>query len=171
MATILSRPQYVKNNVNFLLDNWVWLFVSRNCAQRIVLCAAFNCYVMSTTPKRNINTVCTFSNIWINDEIHLTHWGQVTHICVSKLTIIGSVIGLSPGWHQGITWTNSGILFIWTIGSKVGEWLSTHFHSRKRFLKCRPQFCLGLNVLKWEWSNESSRNYRHMRVSGVSISL
>ena len=27
----------------------------------------------------------------------LTHWGRVTHICVSKLTIIGSDNGLSPG--------------------------------------------------------------------------
>ena len=26
----------------------------------------------------------------------LTHWGRVTHICVSKLTIIGSDNGLSP---------------------------------------------------------------------------
>ena len=28
-----------------------------------------------------------------------THWGRVTHICVSDLTIIGSVNGLSPGRH------------------------------------------------------------------------
>ena len=28
----------------------------------------------------------------------LTHWGRVTHICVSKLTIIGSYNGLSPLW-------------------------------------------------------------------------
>ena len=27
----------------------------------------------------------------------LTHWGRVTYICVSKLTIIGSDNGLSPG--------------------------------------------------------------------------
>ena len=29
----------------------------------------------------------------------LTHWGRVTHICVSKLTSIGSDNGLSPGSH------------------------------------------------------------------------
>ena len=29
--------------------------------------------------------------------ISLTHWGRVTHICVSELTIIGSDNGLSPG--------------------------------------------------------------------------
>ena len=34
--------------------------------------------------------------------ISLTHWGRVTHICVSKLTIIGSDNGLLLGWHQAI---------------------------------------------------------------------
>ena len=32
----------------------------------------------------------------------LTHWGRMTHICVSKLTIIASDNGLSPGWRQAI---------------------------------------------------------------------
>ena len=42
----------------------------------------------------------------------LSHWGRVTHICVSKLTIIGSDNGLSPGRRQAIIWTNVGILLI-----------------------------------------------------------
>ena len=42
----------------------------------------------------------------------LTHWGRVTHKCVSKLTIIGSDNGLSPGRRQAIIWTNAGILLI-----------------------------------------------------------
>ena len=32
----------------------------------------------------------------------LTHWGRVTHICVSKLSILGSDNGLSPGRRQTI---------------------------------------------------------------------
>ena len=32
----------------------------------------------------------------------LTHWGRGAQICVSKLTIIGSVNGLSPGRCQAI---------------------------------------------------------------------
>ena len=32
----------------------------------------------------------------------LTQWGRVTHKCVSKITIIGSDNGLSPGWRQAI---------------------------------------------------------------------
>ena len=38
----------------------------------------------------------------------LTHWGRVTHICVGKLTIIGSDNGLSPERRQAIIWTNIG---------------------------------------------------------------
>ena len=33
----------------------------------------------------------------------LTHWGQMTHICVSDLTSIGSNNGLSPGRRQAIS--------------------------------------------------------------------
>ena len=54
----------------------------------------------------------------------LTHWGRVTHICVSNLTIIGSDNGLSPGWHQAIIWSNAGILLIRTLGTKFSEILS-----------------------------------------------
>ena len=32
----------------------------------------------------------------------LIHWGRVTHICVSKLSNLGSDNGLSPGRHQAI---------------------------------------------------------------------
>ena len=32
----------------------------------------------------------------------LTHWGQVTYVCVNKLNIIGSDNGLAPGQHQAI---------------------------------------------------------------------
>ena len=42
----------------------------------------------------------------------LTHWGRVSHICVSKLTIFGSDNGLSPGRRQAIIWTQVGILLI-----------------------------------------------------------
>ena len=34
--------------------------------------------------------------------IKVIHWGRVTHICVSNLTIIGSDNGLSPGRRQAI---------------------------------------------------------------------
>ena len=59
------------------------------------------------------------NEIWI---IHvLTHLGRVTHICVSKLTIIGSDNGLSPDRLQAIIWTNVGLLLIGPWGTNFGE--------------------------------------------------
>ena len=51
-----------------------------------------------------------------------THWGRVTHICVSKLiTIIGSENGLSPERRQAIMWTNAEILLIEPPGTRFSE--------------------------------------------------
>ena len=87
-------------------------------------------------------------------EILLTHWGRVTHLCVGKLTIIGSDNGLSPGRRQAIIWTNDGMLLIWALGTNFSEILSEiqTFSFWKNRLKVssakwRP-FCLGLNELK-----------------------
>ena len=83
----------------------------------------------------------------------LTHWGWETHICVTKLTIIGSNNGLSPGRRQAIIWTSDGILLIWPSGTNFSEMLSRiHiFWFKKMHLKMssgyRRPFCLGLNVL------------------------
>ena len=51
----------------------------------------------------------------------LAHWGWVTHICVSKLAIIGSDIGLSPRPRLAIIWTNAGILLFGNLGTNFGE--------------------------------------------------
>ena len=69
----------------------------------------------------------------------LTHWGRVTHICVSKLTITGSDNGFSPGRRQAIIWTNAGILLIGPLGTNFNEILIKLilFHSRKCIWKCR----------------------------------
>ena len=83
----------------------------------------------------------------------LTHWGRVTHICVSKLTIIGSDNGLSPGRRQAMIWTNAGILLIGPLGTNFSEILIEiyTFSFKKMHLKMlsgnwRPS-CLGFNVL------------------------
>ena len=52
---------------------------------------------------------------------NLTHWGRVTHIYVSKLTIIGSDNGLSPDRRQAIIWTNAGLLLIGPLGTNFSE--------------------------------------------------
>ena len=43
------------------------------------------------------------------------------HICVGKLTTIGSDNGLSPGRRQAIIWTNAGILLIWPLETNFSE--------------------------------------------------
>ena len=104
---------------------------------------------------------------------NLTHWGRVTHICVSKLAIIGSDNGLSPERRQANIWTNAGILLIGTLGTNFSEILSEihTFSLKKMHLKAssakRRPFCLCLNVLiihvcpTWEW--KSSRHYWNCR--------
>ena len=84
-------------------------------------------------------------------ESVLTHWGRVTHKCISKLIIIGLDNGLAPGWRQAIIWTNAGIMLMGTLGIHLNEILSkVHTYSFKRMYlkmstKWRP-LCLGLNV-------------------------
>ena len=95
----------------------------------------------------------------------LTYGSWVTHICVSKLTIIGSDNGLSPGRRQAIIWTNAGILLIGTLGTNFSEILiECHSFSFKKMHmnmssgKWRPS-CLSLNMLKFsscireDWCN------------------
>ena len=48
----------------------------------------------------------------------------MTHICLGKLTVIGSDNGLSPGRHKAIIWTNAGILLIRTLGTNLSEILN-----------------------------------------------
>ena len=77
----------------------------------------------------------------------------MTHICISKLTIIGSDNCLLPGQHQAIIWANAGILLIGTLGTSFSEILSEicTFSFEKMHLKMLSEkwqpFCLGLNVL------------------------
>ena len=87
-----------------------------------------------------------------SEHLVLTHWCRVTHLCVSKLTIVGSDNGLLPGQRQAIIWTNARLLSNGPLGRNFSEILiKIHiFSSKKMHLKMlsakwRP-FCLGLNV-------------------------
>ena len=86
---------------------------------------------------------------------YLTHWGRVTHICVGKLTIIGSDNALSPGRRQAIIWTNAGLLSIGPLRTyfsenliKIQQFSLKKMHVKMSSAKCRPS-CLGLNVLMY----------------------
>ena len=84
-----------------------------------------------------------------NIHVGITHWGWVTYICVSKLTIIGSDNGLPPGRRQAIIWTNAGILLIRPFSEILVEIYTISF--KKMHFKMSAgkywTFCLGLNVI------------------------
>ena len=81
----------------------------------------------------------TITAKWNDHKDIIIHWGRVTHICVSKLTIISSDNGLSHRRRQAIIWTNSGILLIGPFGTNFSEILVgiQTFRSEKCTWKCR----------------------------------
>ena len=108
--------------------------------------------IMLAYYRDRLSNSCSYSLI-LDSSVFLTHWGRVTHICVSKLTIIDSVNGLSPGRRQAIIWTNVGIWLIGPLGTNFSEILIEiyTFSFKKMHLKMssekRRPSCLGLNVL------------------------
>ena len=103
---------------------------------------------------------------WTNTRISgvLSHWGRVTHICVSKLTVIGSDNCLSPGRHQAIIWTNAGLLLIGPLGTNFSEILIEilTFSYKKMHFKVSSAkwrlFGLGLNELRQRGSHVTLPN-------------
>ena len=102
-------------------------------------------------------TVCLYSLsdkgpfVWYCEVSN--QWGQVTHLYVGTLTIIGSDNGLLPGCRQCIIWTNDRTVSIWTLGTKFCEILRDKFtlsfkkmHLKMSFAKWQ-QFSLGLYML------------------------
>ena len=88
----------------------------------------------------------------------------MTHICVGKLTNIGSDNGLSPGRRQAIIWTNTGILLIGPLGTNFNEILIkiqtfsfTKIHLKISSAKWRPFFAA---TMCWNVARERSILYR-----------
>ena len=73
-------------------------------------------------PSPSIYSSQTWSVMCLQMSYHLTYWGRVTHICVSKLTSSALDIGLSPGRHEAIIWTNAGIFLIRTRLRNKLQW-------------------------------------------------
>ena len=95
-------------------------------------------------------SVCIKSKLY---RLILTHWREVTHICVVRLTNIASDNGLSLGRSQAIIWTNYGTLLIWPLRTIFHELLTKIpiCYLKKTPLKMslgnlRP-FCLCISVL------------------------
>ena len=103
----------------------------------------------------------------------LTHWGRVTDICVSKLTIISS-----DNEPMVILWTNAEILLIGPLGTnfseiliEIGTFSFKKMHLKVSSAKRRP-FCLCLNLLiGWAYTHNdpcahASHNTQRSRQNG-----
>ena len=85
-------------------------------------------------------------------NVLLTQWGRVTHVCVSKLTIIGSDNDLSPERHQAIIWISAGILLIeQTSVESQSEFY--YFH----YTKCIENVVCGHFVIMLTWEHRKSQ--------------
>ena len=77
-----------------------------------------------------------------------THWGRVMHKCVSKLAIIGSDNGLSPGQRQVIIRTSAGILLIGHVGVITAA-----------------RYAISWQIIKWKRSSSIT----HIHRSSISL--
>ena len=155
----LTWPQWVKLKSHLAISYLSVANLFRNCTQSTIV--SLPCCV------QNLKTIQQLKWMWwhgwmrfhsrdlwqVGEWYTISHWGRVMHICVGKLTIIGSDNGLSPGRRQAIIWTNAGILLIEPLGTNFSEILIRIqiFSFKKLRLKMssakwRP-FCLGLNVI------------------------
>ena len=108
-------------------------------------------------PKPMLSHIYIYRHMASPGHCQLTHWGRVTHVCVSERGhhwFRTSDNGLLPVWCQAIIWTNAEILLISPLGTNFNEIvIEIHTFSFKRMPlkmssgKWRP-FCLCLNVLK-----------------------
>ena len=132
MASCLTTPSHYLNQCWFIIEGVLWHF-TRNAHELI----------------RNMCSKITL----------LTHWDRVTHICVGKLTIIGSDNGMSPGRRQAIIRTNAGILLIRTLRTNF-QWnlqRNSYIFIQENALKMSSakwrQFCLGPRKCTWKRVN------------------
>ena len=160
MVAIMPQPQFVKLWMAYIiLQFWIskivpegWIDNKSALVQVMVWCQIND----QPLPEAVLTMFCdAILGLKLSTACIclLTHWGRVTHICISKLTIIGSDNGLSPGRRQAIIWSNAGILLIRHLGTQFREILigNQTFSFKKMLLKMlsakwRP-FCLGLSLL------------------------
>ena len=99
-------------------------------------------------------------------NVLLTHWSRVTHLCVSKLSILGSDNGLSPRRRQDFLNQYWDIVNL-TLGNKLQWNLNRnliYFHSRKCIWKCRlengdhlsPPQCVTGTISKCRLQNDGN---------------
>ena len=144
LAASLAQSQYL---------NQYWLVISWPLGNKFERHLNQNKSIFITKTNAFENVVCKMESLFssvLSPNVFLTHWGWVTHICVSKLTSIGSDNGLSPVRCRTIIWNNAVILLIGLLGANYIEILTKihTFSVKKMHLKILSakclQFCLSL---------------------------
>ena len=104
----IEFPSNLNSDWNFCSDMW-----------SLHQCCSYPAYrIKSPSIYEMIIEVVFIQSPWL---LLRTHWGRLTHICVSKLTIIGSDNGLSPERRQTIIWTDAEILLAGPLGTNFSE--------------------------------------------------
>ena len=145
-----------------------WEFPSVNLA-KLNFIMLMNFKIISTCPLGKWSVINNdwryLSLVWSICSSKVNSLSRVTHICVTKLTIIGSDNGLVP--------TSAGILLIRTLETNFSEILGKihSFSFKKMHLKMSSAnghlFSLGLNELKCYVRNTQPS---HGRLSVVQLS-
>ena len=129
----LSTSPYAKQIEGWLCDitiiNTWWLLMSRHLVgpRTFAAIGLFGLHEMVSVSSCQGAVEKWASLYWkilqeyLSVVVRLTHWGRVTHICVSKLTITSSHNGLSPERRQAITWPNAGVYLIESLGTNFSE--------------------------------------------------
>ena len=178
----LPRPNEVNIDITFLFSNYCgwalpqtwgsWFNINMSSYQfRKSHCRD---KTISQSPYRRngiSNTGKMASLYWMGALVFQTncsdsaHWRRVMHICVSRLDIIGSDKGLSPGRHQAIIWTNAGIFLIWALGTNFSQ--IRYFHYRK----CIWKSCWKMAAIlsRPQCVNKNSRLQVHMPNTATTV--
>ena len=115
-------PHFIMDVITHLIWWKLNCITKRGLGNRIGWIQWHGCWWLGDAESHGISSILIVLNIPTSASEGLsTHWGQVTHICIAKLTIIGSDNGLSPGQHQAIISTNAGILLIGPLGTNFSE--------------------------------------------------
>ena len=146
---MLSKRRSLKTTEASHGTRCIFSIVPTTGKNAITVCSRFD-QIDNRGIRSPLQSQATLKPLYI--MLNLTHWGRVTHTCVSRLTITGSDNGLSPGRRQAIIWTNAGILLIGPLGTnfsgnliEILTFSFTKMRLKVSSAKWRP-FCLGLNV-------------------------
>ena len=148
----LSEPMMVSLLTHICVTRPQWVKVSTKCRPQASLQLFPTLSPLHSHAYSVVIVTIDHNNVFKN--CILTHWGSLTHICISELNIIDSDNGLSPGRRQAIISTNAGILLIRPLETNFSEILigNQTFSFKKMYLKMASvkwcPFCLGLNVFK-----------------------